>query len=298
MPSPFPDHASVVATLAASEVTARRLADVLAESLDPLEAATSASVGAGGGWLLHIYFRNPPNEAAVRALVALAADAATANALAFETIAARDWVKASLDGLRPIAAGRFVLHGGHDRGRWHGNCIAIEIEAALAFGTGHHGTTRGCLIALDRIARTRRRPRKILDLGTGTGVLAIAAAKMLRRRVLASDIDPIAVRTARANARLNRAGPLIEILCAGGIGARKFRERAPFDLVLGNILLPPLVRFAAPMARLLARGAHVVLSGLLLGQANAALAAYRAQGLVLVRRIVAGGWVTLVLRRR
>src|SRR5437868_3279520 len=137
MPSPFPDDASVVAKLAASESTARRLADVLAESLDPLEAATSASVGAGGEWMLHIYFRHPPNETAVRALVALAADAATANALVFETIAARDWVKASLDGLQPVAAGRFVLHGAHDRGRWRGKGIAIEIEASLAFGTGH-----------------------------------------------------------------------------------------------------------------------------------------------------------------
>jgi ribosomal protein L11 methyltransferase len=297
MPSPFPIDASVVAKLAASEAAARRLADVLAESLDPLEAATSASVGTGSEWMLHIYFRNPPNETAVRALVALAADAATANALVFETIAARDWVKASLDGLAPIAAGRFVVHGAHDRGRWRGHRIGIEIEAALAFGTGHHGTTRGCLIALDRLAGVRCAHSKILDLGTGTGVLAIAAAKLLRAHVLASDIDPIAVKTARANARLNGVGPAIEVVHTAGLGARRFCERAPFDVVFGNILLPPLVRLAVPMVQLLAPRAHVVLSGLLLRQANAALAAYRAQGLVLERRIDLGGWATLVLRR-
>jgi ribosomal protein L11 methyltransferase len=243
-----------------------------------------------------VHFRDRPNETAVRALVALAAGAAAANALTFEPLAAQDWVRTSLDGLAPVAAGRFVVHGAHDRARVPVNRIGVEIAAALAFGTGHHGTTRGCLIALDRIAK--RRPRgKVLDVGTGSGVLAIAAARALRRPVLASDIDPRAVAIARDNARLNRVGGLVEVAHAAGLGARRLRARAPFGLVLANILLDPLRRMATPMARLTAPGARVVLSGLLATQARAALAAYRPRGLVLERRIALEGWVTLVLRR-
>jgi ribosomal protein L11 methyltransferase len=180
------------------------------------------------------------------------------------------------------------------------NAIGIEIEAALAFGTGHHGTTRGCLLALDRLAKQRattRAPIRILDIGTGTGVLAIAAAKALRCHVTASDIDARAVAVARENARLNRVAPFVTFIHAAGVGDRRLRSAAPFDLVFANILLPPLRRLAAPMARLLAPGAQVVLSGLLPAQANAALAAYRAQGLALARRIDLDGWTTLVLRR-
>jgi ribosomal protein L11 methyltransferase len=171
--------------------------------------------------------------------------------------------------------------------------LCIEIEAALAFGTGHHGTTRGCLLALDRILKTRR-PRRVLDLGTGTGVLAIAAAKALPVRVLASDIDPLAVRTARANARSNAVSHRVEVLRAAGVTARRFAMLAPFDLVSANILLKPLQRLARPLSRLLAR---VILSGLLPSQANAALAAYATQGLRLERRMMLDGWVTLALMR-
>jgi ribosomal protein L11 methyltransferase len=176
------------------------------------------------------------------------------------------------------------------------NRIGIEIEAALAFGTGHHGTTRGCLLALDRILKGRR-PRTILDVGTGSGVLAIAAARALRRPVLASDIDGRAVTIARENARLNRAGAFIETLHRAGIGTRHFRQRAPFDLIFANILLEPLRVMATPMARLVAPNGQVVLSGLLLAQATPALASYRARGLVLSRRIRLEGWATLVLTR-
>src|SRR5581483_5073211 len=182
------------------------------------------------------------------------------------------------------AAGRFLVHGAHDRSRVPANRIGIEIEAALAFGTGHHGTTRACLLALDDLAKRAnggRRRLRALDIGTGSGVLAIAAAKALRGPVLASDIDIGALRVARANARLNRVAPRLQFGHAAGIGARAFRGRAPFDLVLANILLPPLRRLAAPLRPLLAPGAQVVLSGLLPAQANAALAAYRAHGLVL-----------------
>jgi ribosomal protein L11 methyltransferase len=293
--SAAPAAASVVARLTTEWAAAQAISDALAESFDAAEVAASTAEEADGRWSLAVHFRDRPNETAVRALVALAAGAAAANALTFEPLAAQDWVRTSLDGLAPVAAGRFVVHGAHDRGV-PVNRVGVEIAAALAFGTGHHGTTRGCLIALDRIAK--RRPRgKVLDVGTGSGVLAIAAAKALRRPVLASDIDPRAVAIARDNARLNRVGGLVEVALAHGLDASRFRARAPFGLVLANILLHPLRRMATPMARLTARGGRVVLSGLLATQARAALAAYRPRGLVLERRIALEGWVTLVLRR-
>jgi ribosomal protein L11 methyltransferase len=208
-------------------------------------------------------------------------------------------VSESLAGLAPVAVGRFVVHGAHDRAGIPVNRIGIEIEAALAFGTGHHGTTRGCLVALDDLCKSLprgRRSRRVLDLGTGSGVLAIAAARALRRRVLATDIDASAVRVARANARLNRTGAMVEVVKADGVTARSVRQGAPFDLVFANILLGPLQRIAAPLKRLLAPGGRVVVSGLLPAQANAAMAAYRP--LVLERRIDLDGWTTLVLSRR
>ena len=299
MPEPSaPAAASVVARLTTDWAAAQAVGDALAESFDAAEVAASSVEEADGRWSLAVHFRDRPNETAVRALVALAAGAAAANALTFEPLPAQDWVRTSLEGLAPVEAGRFVVHGPHDRDRVPINRIGIEIAAALAFGTGHHGTTRGCLLALDRIVKFQRGRRgEVLDVGTGSGVLAIAAAKALRRPVLASDLDARAVTIARGNARLNRVGALVEVAQAAGLGAGRFRARAPFALVLANILLDPLRRFATPMARLVAPGGRVVLSGLLAAQGSAALAAYRPRGLVLERRIALEGWVTLVLRR-
>lgn len=291
--------------LVCDAATARRIADALVEAFD---TAAAAFEGADGRWNVEAHFAAPPDKAAVRRCVVGAAGAAAGAALVFDTVAARDWIAESLAGLKPVAAGRFTVHGEHDRAAVAANRIGIEIEAALAFGTGHHGTTRGCLLALDGILKPqstptpslphkRGREMRVLDIGTGTGVLAIAAAKALRRPVLASDIDPEAVTIARANARLNGVAPWVECLHAAGLRARRIEMRAPFDLVFANILLPPLRRLAAPLARLLAPDARVILSGLLATQENAALAAYRAQGLVLERRIPLDEWVTLVLRR-
>jgi ribosomal protein L11 methyltransferase len=289
-------NASFCARVSTGEAEARHILDALAESFDSTHVVVAASEDRDGRWMVSLHFREAPNETAVRALIALAAGPETANALVFETIGATDWVQTSLAGLTPVAAGRFIVHGAHDRGRVPPNRIGIEIEAALAFGTGHHGTTRGCLMALDRFAKRRPKARRVLDLGTGSGVLAIAAARSLRAPALASDNDALAVRAARANARLNRAGATVEVIRADGLTARRFRARAPFDLIFANILLRPLKRMATPMARLLGANGCVVLSGLLAAQAGAALAAYRARGLVLERRIQIEGWVTLVLR--
>jgi ribosomal protein L11 methyltransferase len=285
-----------LARLTTDRATAQRLADFLTENLEGQDVAVATFEAGDGRWSTAIYFPAAPNETALRALVGLEVGADLANALVFERIESKDWVAASLAGLAPVAAGRFLVHGRHDRAHVRSNSLGIEIEAALAFGTGHHGTTRGCLLALDFIARQKRRPRKILDVGTGTGVLAIAAAKALRRRVMASDIDGRALHVARDNSRLNATASAVTFIQAAGLGARRFRADR-YDLVLANILLGPLVRLALPMRYLLAPGAYVVLSGLLNSQAQSALMAYRLQGLKLQRRIILDEWTTLVLRR-
>jgi ribosomal protein L11 methyltransferase len=308
---------TTVARLICDEPTARQVAAAIGESLDGTDTVCAAFEGAGGQWQVAIHFRAAPDQAAIRALVAGIAGTAAAQALTFAPVADADWVAQSLAALTPVRAGRFLVHGAHDRNTIPVNAIAIEIEAALAFGTGHHGTTRGCLEALDLLAKRRRQTRtpprtasggstlpfqgrdkkkKVLDIGTGSGVLAIAAAKVFRTRVTASDIDPVAVASARRNARINRSAPAIAALRAPGITAAIAR-RAPYDLIFANILLGPIVRLAAPIKRLSGSGATIVLSGLLPAHVNAALAIYRAQGLMLARRIVLDGWVTLVLRK-
>ena len=286
---------TVVGLLETDEQSARRVVDLVAESLPADDIAVSRVDIGAGRWRVAMHFRAAPDEKIIRALTAAAAGKAAAKALRFERVAATDWVRESLAGLAPVSAGRFVVHGAHDRARSSDNRIGIEIEAALAFGTGHHGTTRGCLLALDWLCKSRPR-RRILDLGTGSGVLAIAAARALRRPVLATDIDGSAVHAARANAALNRAGSFVEVVKADGVTGPKLREHAPYDLVLANILLRPLQSLAVPLMRLTTPGARVVLSGLLASQANAAIAAYR--GLALERRIDLDGWTTLVLVRR
>src|SRR5580700_9954772 len=286
---------TAIAHLETDEQSAHRVADLAAETLPADDIAVTLVDMGAGRWRVATHFRAAPDEKIIRALTASAAGDAAAKALRFERVAAKNWVRESLAGLAPVTAGRFIVHGAHDRARIPFNRIGIEIEAALAFGTGHHGTTRGCLLALDSLCKSLPR-RRILDLGTGSGVLAIAAARALRQRVLAIDIDGSAVRAARANAALNRAGSFVEFVKAEGVTAREIRDRAPYDLVFANILLRPLRHLAAPLIRLTAPGGRVVLSGLLASQANAAIAAYR--GLALERRIDLDGWTTLVLVRR
>jgi ribosomal protein L11 methyltransferase len=284
------------ARLVTDEATAQQLMSALAETLDA-DSATAAVEEPDGRWAVEVHLLRPPDEATLRDLVAVVAGDRAARALTFSTVATRDWVKTSLDALTPVEAGRFVVHGHHHQARLAANRIAIEIEAGLAFGSGHHATTRGCLIALDMLAKQTRSAR-ILDLGTGSGVLAIAAAKAWRAPLIASDIDPIAIDVARANAQQNGVASLIGFVLAAGTATSGIRAQAPYDLVTANILLRPLVRLAAPVRRLLAPNARIILSGLLAPQANAALAAYRAQGLVLEHRITLENWTTLVMARR
>ena len=278
------------------EHKAKGVVDVLNEIFFEGHAVIAAFERPDGRWDVTVHFAEPPDQPLVRELVANAAGADIAEGVAFDTVEAKDWVKASLEDLVPVPAGRFVVHGQHDRERIAPNKLGIEIEAALAFGTGHHGTTRGCLLLLDHVLKAWR-PRRVLDLGTGTGVLAIAAARALHEKVLASDIDPLSVQVARENARLNVSGHLVQAIRATGFSAPQFADAAPFDLVLANILANPLRQLATPMARHLAPSALVILSGLLTHQAPGVIAAYRARGLVPVRHLRIEGWSSLLLRK-
>jgi ribosomal protein L11 methyltransferase len=328
----------LVAQLETDEQTAHRIADSLSELYDADDLAVSLFDAGGDRWQVAIHFRAQIDRESLRATVAQAAGAHTAAGLGFASVVETDWVQKSLAGLAPVAAGRFIVHGAHDRAGIPSNRIGIEIEAALAFGTGHHDTTRGCLLALHRICKMLSKPRvapspwkgegrggghslhrqttptrlafarrptpfggrkekpRILDVGTGSGVLAIAAVRVFHRRVLATDIDASAVEAARGNVRLNRGGGLVDIIEANGAGARQIRVRAPYDLIFANILLGPLQRMAAPLRRLAAPGARIVLSGVLPSQANAVIASYRP--LALERRTDINGWSTLVFTRR
>lgn len=217
-------------------------------------------------------------------------------ALGREVLPDVDWVTRSLEGLTPVRVGRFLVHGAHDRDRRRVGDFGIEIDAGLAFGTGHHGTTAGCIEMIDVVVR-REHPVRALDLGTGSAVLAIALARLGLHGVLASDIDPVAARVARENVLKNGVGPRVRVVAATGFGHPEFGKSGPFDLIVANILARPLMSLAPEMRRHLAPGGSLILSGILDSQRDKVLAAYRIQGFRHVRTLHREGWSTLWLKR-
>ncbi|MBS0296959.1 MAG: 50S ribosomal protein L11 methyltransferase [Proteobacteria bacterium] len=211
-----------------------------------------------------------------------------------ETLADADWLAMALSGLPPVRAGRFFVYGLHDRGRTPPNAVNLRIEAGAAFGTGHHGTTVGCLIAYDRLLKKRRFER-VLDVGAGTGVLAIAASRTGTRKAVGTDIDPISARISRENALVN--GSNARFVWASGLNDRAVRQDAPYDLVFANILARPLVSLAQDIKGALKPGGVAILSGLLRTQERFVRAAYLARGFKLDSRIRKDAWCTLVLVR-
>lgn len=287
----FPE--SYVVRVRTDEPTAKRIADHLLERFFEGEGAVGAFEAPDGSWYAEAHFPELPSKREIESAVG---EVLASASVEYETLASKDWIAASLEGLKTVRAGRFAIHGSHDREKIRSNETGIEIEAALAFGTGHHGTTLGCLRALGRLARTGK-PRRILDVGAGTAVLAIAAARAFHAPVIATEIDRASVLVAGENVRANRASAYVSVLHTGSLSAPAIAQHAPYDLIFANILLPVLKQLSRPIASLAAPGATVILSGLLPSQALAALARYRAQGMRLVRSETIENWTTLTLHR-
>ena len=241
------------------------------------------------------------DEAVVEALYAIMPDGDLLTKLAGREVHVAllpdvDWIKLSQEGLPPVRAGRFFVYGAHDAGLVPHGVIPMKIEAGMAFGTGHHETTALCLAVLSDLSK-RRRFSNVLDLGCGTGLLAIGAAKLWRRRVIASDIDPIAIEVTRENAIANGEAPLVRALVADGLTHPAIAEAAPFDLIVANILAGPLTYLAPAIAKAIAPGGILVLSGLLQWQENLVAGFYRPHGLVLRTIRHDSSWSALVLER-
>ena len=265
--------------------------------LDDVSATVSAFEITADKWRLEAYPESPVLTPALTAQLALAAAAAggTLVELGEQKLPARDWLAENQLSFPPLRVGRFFIYGSHHKGGVPAGAIGIRVDAATAYGTGEHPSTRACLIVLEQLAR-RHRLRRILDVGTGTGILAIAAAKLLHRTVLASDIDAGAVLVARHNIARNGVKGLVRPRRLPGYRERAVRK-SDYDLILSNILARPLALLAPELARALAPGGRAVLSGLLRRQEPIVLVPHRRFGIALERRLVLDGWSTLVLRR-
>jgi ribosomal protein L11 methyltransferase len=283
------------ARIEAPEAAAMRLAEALEAALDPSPVAVGLFERGHDRFEVFAHYEAAPRREVLLELIAAAAGGAGIGPLQIESLPLADWVTLSQGKRGKIAAGRFLIHGSHDRGKARHRRLAVEIDAGQAFGTAHHASTRGCLLALDDVLK-RGRPHEVVDIGTGTGVLAIAAAKALRRKVVAGDNDPIAVATAAENARKNGAAFLLNIVTADGFGHPRLR-RAKADLVFANLLERALYALAPQLARHVAHAGIAVLSGLTETQARAIEARTRAHGFVLKKRIILEGWTTLVIAR-
>ncbi len=274
------------------------LAEALGEALEDLEAAPTG-VGVfemedgSGLWEVGGYFLELPDDIALTIL----AVAHGARPFTVSEVPETDWVAHVRRELHPVEAGRFFVYGSHDADKLPKGRVGLLIEAAMAFGTGHHGTTQGCLEAMDKLLTDGVRPACVADIGCGTAVLAIAAAKVLDGVVIASDIDPVAVDVAVANAVANGVGGRIACVEAAGFGHPILAENAPYDLVFANILKGPLIDLAPSAAAHVGAGGHIILSGILNPQAEAVLTAYEAAGFSSQDRRIIGDWTTLTLRR-
>jgi ribosomal protein L11 methyltransferase len=274
-------------------------AEALGEAMERLQPEPTGigvfEVEDGSGlWEVGGYFTEAPDETAL----ALLAAATGAKPFVVSQLPETDWVAHVRRELAPVQAGRFFVYGSHDADKVPAGCEPLLIEAAMAFGTGHHGTTLGCLRALDRLAGQGFEGRNVADIGCGTAVLAMAAARIWPQTVLASDIDEVAVDVALSNARANGLGAQIQCVEAAGFDHPDLLAAAPFDLVFANILKGPLVALAPDMGAHVQAGGYVILSGLLNEQADEVIRQYQAQGFDLVQREEIGDWTTLTMQRR
>lgn len=274
-----------------SLAAAQALADAVDEhvAIDALAVTVNETDEARGLWNTVAYFADEMSAAAARATLAI-------DAAIIAPLPDVDWVRESLLGLAPVIAGRFYLHGSHDRDKRRAGGMSFEIDAGTAFGTGHHGTTAGCLLIFDQLLK-KRRFNRVFDLGTGTGVLALAAAKATRSSVLATDIDPESVRVTKRNAEINSARPLLRAATAPGLHHPMIREAAPFDLIFANILARPLAKLAQGLSQILSPGGTLILSGLTRDQQRWITAAYRARGLVPTMVVKRDNWVALAVTK-
>lgn len=266
---------------------AQALSDAL-EAIEPAPIVSAFELGERGLWEVEAFFSDPPDEDELLARFGIA--------MRVVPIEDENWVARALEGLPPVTTARFHIYGEHSAQTVPANAIGLKIEASYAFGTGHHGTTRGCLLAFEQLAK-RRVFRNALDLGCGTGVLGLAFARLTRRPVVATDIDPLATRKTIENAKLNRANPYLSATTANGFTTPLIVRHAPYDLIFANILAGPLMKLMPGIRRNLAKGGVAILSGLLDEQANAITSIARAQGLRLVKRSALEGWITLTLAR-
>jgi ribosomal protein L11 methyltransferase len=282
------------ATIEVDASQSERIARALEQGLDPPPVAVGLFDRGEGCCEVFAHYHQPPRrEALLRLIEPEGGD--RIGTLRIEEIAPQDWVKLSQGQRGPVAAGRFLVHGSHDRGKVPRRLLAIEIDAAQAFGTAHHASTRGCLLALDDHLK-RRRPRTVIDIGTGTGILAIAAAKALRGKIMTSDSDGLAVRIAADNARKNGVSTLVSVVQARGfLHPRLWRSKA--DLMLANLLERALYELAPALPAQVAPLGTAILSGLTQTQTRAIEARTRAHGFALEKRIILDGWATLVITR-
>ncbi len=245
-------------------------------------------------WQVEAIYADEPEDADIAQAVRRAG--LDSDSLSVCAVPQKDWVRESLAGLAPVVAGRLFVHGAHDRHLRSPGTVNIEIDAGLAFGTGHHNTTRGCLLALQKVLRSYR-PSNCMDVGCGSGVLAIAACKLTGIRAIASDIDPDAVMVTRDNARLNGTAHLMRCITATGLQHPSISQHAPYDLILANILARPLMSLAPAIGRALSDSGRLILSGLTDDQVRMVRASYLAQNLRIVDTLIDDNWATLTLKR-